>query len=116
MLDSTALEELAELEALDEEFTVAQMVGLFVEQAEACFDDLADAQSVGDQERFTRVAHTMKGSARELGASRLATRSSEVENLGKAGKFAEVMELMVAMAEACCGALVAILDYVAAIE
>ena len=82
VLDLSALAELVELEA-DTDFSVREVVDLFCEQGLALIAEARTSHAAGDVETFTRAAHTLKGSARDLGARQLGKVAEEWEQMGR---------------------------------
>jgi HPt (histidine-containing phosphotransfer) domain-containing protein len=83
-----------------------EVLGMFLTQAARLVGALAEKPS-----NAAALAHTLKGSARAIGASRVAERASSVEAaISDGGDLAQAhAELDAAVAEACA-AIAAILD------
>jgi signal transduction histidine kinase/CheY-like chemotaxis protein/ligand-binding sensor domain-containing protein/HPt (histidine-containing phosphotransfer) domain-containing protein len=80
------IETFAELEELDgDDFSIDDMVQLFRQQGVELLEQAHTSRDAGDVETFTRTAHTLKGTARELGALRLGEVAERWERLAKAG-------------------------------
>lgn len=60
--------------------------------------ELKEALGSGDLSRFARLAHTLKGSARSIGANAFAEVALELEQAGKAGRV-EGVESTLALLE-----------------
>ncbi len=81
VFDAAALEDLRSLEAAG--LSIAEMVEIFAEEGRAQLEGMRRALQGGHSSDFRREAHTLKGSARDLGARRLAALCDELEDLGK---------------------------------
>jgi two-component system, CAI-1 autoinducer sensor kinase/phosphatase CqsS len=75
ILDLSAIECLRELG--DEEF-MANLFRLFIEETNRIIDDLEDACGKQDWPRAIRANHTMKGSAANIGASRILSMTTRI--------------------------------------
>ena len=64
---------------------VAQIVDLFVEQADGLLNAARDAVHRGDVDGITAAAHALKSSAANVGARRLSALAAEIEKHGRAG-------------------------------
>lgn len=74
------------------------LAGLFVRTAEGLLGRLADAVQAADAKVLHATAHSLKGSARHLGANRLGDLSADLEAQAKAGNLAEAAVLAKALA------------------
>ena len=90
ILDEQVLEGLRELAELDEEFSIASCIRLFLDETPACLARAREAMASGDTESLHREVHTIKGAGREVGATDLASRSEALE---KAIKNEEPVDL-----------------------
>jgi two-component system sensor histidine kinase/response regulator len=84
VLDAAAigrLRHLAEAVAQPGEDLIGQLVGIFVEDSRTRFAELAAAWRRGDSAVACRAAHTIKGSAANLGASRVVLLARAIEQL-----------------------------------
>ena len=84
VLDGAAiarLRHLAETVAQPGEDLVAQLVGIFVNDSRTRFHELTTAWRAGDTAVSCRAAHTIKGSAANLGATRVVLLGRAIEQL-----------------------------------
>jgi HPt (histidine-containing phosphotransfer) domain-containing protein len=84
VLDSAAiarLRHLAETVAQPGEDLIAQLVDIFVNDSRSRLEALTAAWRAGDAAVACRAAHTIKGSAANLGASRVVLLSRAIEQL-----------------------------------
>ena len=83
------------LERLDgDEDLCRELVGLFLEDYPAHLERLKELAAKGDAESVGRQAHTMKGSAANIGAMALAERAREIEMAGKADNLSGMPSLV----------------------
>ena len=110
VIDLSVLGELEELEA-DTDFSVAEMIELFTEQGTAIIAEARAAHAAGDGETFTRAVHTLKGSARELGAHQLGDLAEAWEQIARAGDMTAAAEMFAPAATAHRIAVTALEDW-----
>jgi HPt (histidine-containing phosphotransfer) domain-containing protein len=60
---------------------LGEVIELFLEQARSHLDHLVGAARGGELTTFRRTAHTLKGAASSVGATRLATCAGRIEDL-----------------------------------
>lgn len=82
LLDYETIDSLKELG--DEEF-IANLFNLFIEESCRIIADLEDACEKGDRERAVRDNHTLKGSAANIGASRILAISNRISEALREG-------------------------------
>ncbi|MCA9658717.1 MAG: PAS domain-containing protein [Myxococcales bacterium] len=72
-----------QLVELDEQVpgSLGELLESFVRESEACLEDVKQAGAVGDAAELRRLAHLLKGIARNVGADALAGRASALEAL-----------------------------------
>jgi signal transduction histidine kinase/CheY-like chemotaxis protein/HPt (histidine-containing phosphotransfer) domain-containing protein/streptogramin lyase len=107
VLDPEPLEELRELEALGD-FSIAEFLDLFRATAPECLQRARQAHEEGDLETLHREVHTLKGSAREVGARILAARSEFWEkrlSTGDTGDIDGGLDELQGLLEAVCASL-----------
>ncbi|GAA5019505.1 hypothetical protein GCM10023258_07180 [Terrabacter aeriphilus] len=95
-LDRARLEELRDLEPGDPSLLL-RFLDRFSDSARQRLAELVAAHAAGDAEAAGRIAHGLKGSASNLGASALAEVCREVEEQGADGRLAD--EALVARVE-----------------
>jgi signal transduction histidine kinase/CheY-like chemotaxis protein len=81
---------LAELQGSGMDGLLAELIGLFSEDAPLNLERIRAALSGGDAAELARVAHALKGSAATLGARAMAATCLELETGGHAGRTAEL--------------------------
>ena len=85
ILDPQPLMELHELAELDPDFSIIGFVELFLDDTPKILDQARTAFATGDREALQRHVHTMKGSAREVGATQLSECAAGLEQRLKTG-------------------------------
>lgn len=78
VIDPIAIETLRSLNPEDDSF-LREVVGIFIEDTPQRLAELRTAFAEADHVRFTRAAHSIKGSASNLGASRLRALAEQIE-------------------------------------
>jgi len=86
VVDGSMLDELRELEA-EGAFSLREVVEIFETEAEPRLAAIGAALAAGNGPDLKREAHTLKGSARDLGALRLVAVCQEMEDRGGADRF-----------------------------
>jgi HPt (histidine-containing phosphotransfer) domain-containing protein len=79
---------LNEITGGDAEF-IAELLGDFVSQTPALIEQITTALAQGDAATVGKVAHTLKGSARAIGADEFAAIAFELEQAGKQGNLTD---------------------------
>ncbi|MBT5055204.1 MAG: response regulator [Gemmatimonadetes bacterium] len=104
-LDPSALQELRELAGMDADFSFEGFVTLFMEIAPQTLDAARGALRDMDTAALHRHVHTLRGSAREVGATGLAQRAEVLEHRLKEGidtdVAADLDELAKLLADTC---------------
>ena len=95
-LDPAALKALARLIGGDPR-QLAELIESFLEVAPALLADLRTGLAEGDPKRLRMAAHTIKSSATDFGAGKLAGIRHELEQLGRAGSLDGAPELVAAV-------------------
>ncbi|GAA2167499.1 response regulator [Pedococcus bigeumensis] len=88
VLDPSRLEELLDLDPGDPSMLL-RFIDRFGPNARATLAGMREAREAGTAPELGRAAHALKGSAANLGATRLATLCKEVEDLGEEGVVVE---------------------------
>jgi two-component system, sensor histidine kinase and response regulator len=86
-VDGDTLAALRELEAADAPGFLAELVGLFVDDLPGRLDAIANGIARADAPATSAAAHSLKGSAANLGAKPLASLCQRLEVAGKAGSL-----------------------------
>ena len=84
---------LNEITGGDAEF-IAELLGDFVSQTPALMEQIATALAQGDAATVGAAAHTLKGSARAVGADEFAAIALELEQAGKQGNLADAPDTL----------------------
>lgn len=69
-----------------------EIVALYLEHTPILLDDLQDALETKDTETVTRLAHSLKSSSGQLGATKLSQLSWELELLARQGHLHECLQ------------------------
>ena len=93
-------EQLARLRDEVGEEVLAAMLGTFWQETPAQLDELGRAIEAGDAPGVRRLAHTVRGSGRYLGAAELDERCGELEALAQAGTLDRAGDLLDAVRDA----------------
>jgi len=88
----------------DDDATVVRMLDTFVATGAPLLDELVAHHMTGDDESFTRGAHTLKSNAASLGAGELASVCAQLEDAGRTGRMGGV-DPLIARARALLDAL-----------
>jgi HPt (histidine-containing phosphotransfer) domain-containing protein len=84
---------LNEITGGDAEF-IAELLGDFVSQTPALIEQITTALAQGDAAAVGKVAHTLKGSARAIGADEFAAIAFELEQAGKQGDLSNAPDAL----------------------
>ena len=85
---------LAGLRELGDAELLAELAGMFFDDAASRLEDLRQAVAEGDAGAVERVAHTLKGSSGNIGAARMAAICAELQGVGSSGDLARAGELL----------------------
>ena len=88
VLDPATIESLRALSD-DGEF-LKEIVGIFVDDTPQRIAELDQCQVSGDTAKFTRAAHSIKGSAANIGATQLGAAAGQLEHDSKASPLASL--------------------------
>jgi HPt (histidine-containing phosphotransfer) domain-containing protein len=88
VLDSAVVSGLRQLTPPGEPDVLAEVLNLFLVEVPLRMDRLRNAWAAGNIEEVHRAAHSLKGSAGNIGARRLAEVCRQLEVLGTPGDFA----------------------------
>ncbi len=97
------LESLRELAAGDNSF-VAAVIDAFLPQLESTPGALRKALAAGDGQAVAELAHSLKGSAANVGAEDVSGLALRIEQLGRAGDLEAVPPLIDELASAAAAA------------
>ncbi|HET7271607.1 MAG TPA: PAS domain S-box protein, partial [Rubrobacter sp.] len=93
-LDHDVLVGLRELQGDDETDIVAELSGMFLDDARSKLEELEEAVEEGDASSVERVAHTLKGSSGNMGARRMAAICAQLEDAGSSGDLSRAPQLL----------------------
>jgi len=99
VLDPAVISGLRMLTPPGEPDVLAEVLQLFLNEVPPRIDRLRNAWTSGNIEEMHRAAHSLKGSAGNIGAKRLYDVCSRLDALGKAGDLATVATLVDALGE-----------------
>jgi histidine phosphotransfer protein HptB len=88
VLDQESIDNLRALGAEGDDSFLKEIVGIFLEDTPLRLRELRESFAAGDQPTFTRTAHSIKGSASNLGAVRLRALAEKLEHASKGGNLA----------------------------
>ena len=87
-------EVLANLRDLGDAELLAELAGMFFDDASSRLEELREAIEAGDAAGVKRVAHTLKGSSGNMGAARMSAICSELQDVGASGDLARARGLL----------------------
>ncbi|HEX2100234.1 MAG TPA: Hpt domain-containing protein [Candidatus Synoicihabitans sp.] len=83
ILDAESIENLRALGMDGDDSFLREIIGIFVEDTPNRLNEMRQAFAANDQATFTRAAHSIKGSASNLGAFRLRALAEKLEHDSK---------------------------------
>lgn len=90
VIDPATIENLRALSDGDSSEFLREIGEMFISDTPQRIAELEESLATGDATRFTRAAHSIKGSAANLGASCLQAAAAQLEHQSKQGPLAEV--------------------------
>ncbi|MBA2269066.1 MAG: PAS domain S-box protein [Chthoniobacterales bacterium] len=93
-IDQSMLERLRDLQEEGEPDLLAELVEMFLPDASARLKTLRGAVKRGDERFVERAAHTLKGSALNMGAVRMSEICAELEEVGRSGDLVRALQLL----------------------
>ena len=93
-LDRSVINGLKELREPGQPDPLQELVELFFRDARPRLEAMEQAQTAGDAAKLAAAAHSLKGSASNLGARRLSELCSSLEKQGKAGDLSLAVETL----------------------
>jgi HPt (histidine-containing phosphotransfer) domain-containing protein len=93
-LDRTVLEGLRELQNEGEPDILEELIELFLADVPSQLVTLREALEVGHAYSVERIAHTLKGSSGNMGATRMTAICSELEEVGASSDLSRAPELL----------------------
>jgi HPt (histidine-containing phosphotransfer) domain-containing protein len=94
-IDPQAIENLRALNPGDNDEFVREIAGIFLEDTPLRLAELDESLAAGDVNRFTRAAHSIKGSSANLGATGLRAVAEKLEHQSRTEGTANVGPLLV---------------------
>lgn len=82
-IDPEAIENLRALDTDGDNAFLREIVGIFLQDTPQRLTELRTSLAAGDITRFARAAHSLKGSASNLGAVRLSAAAAKLEQLAR---------------------------------
>ncbi|MBL9190310.1 MAG: Hpt domain-containing protein [Opitutaceae bacterium] len=94
VIDPSAIAELRALNPDDGDEFLRDIIGIYLEDTPARIVELEECLTSGDVTRFTRAAHSIKGSSANLGAVALRAVAEELEHRSRVQGLGEVAGLI----------------------
>jgi HPt (histidine-containing phosphotransfer) domain-containing protein len=94
VIDPQSIENLRALNPGDDDAFLREIAGIFFEDTPLRIAELDESFAAGDLLRFTRAAHSIKGSSSNLGAIMLRAAAEKLENQARAQGLGEVRPLI----------------------
>jgi HPt (histidine-containing phosphotransfer) domain-containing protein len=97
ILDPAAIENLRSLNPGDQDEFLREIVGIFLEDTPQRLAELDQCLAQGDASRFSRAAHSIKGSSSNLGANALRDLAGQLEHRSQKEGLADVGALLASL-------------------
>ncbi len=97
VIDPQAIENLRALNPDDNDEFLREIAGIFLEDTPLRIAELDQSLAAGDVAKFTRAAHSIKGSSANLGALALRAASEKLEHHARVSGTDGVAQLVVAI-------------------
>lgn len=94
VLDPQSIENLRSLNPDDNDEFLREIAGIFIEDTPQRIAELDQCLVSGDVTKFTRAAHSIKGSSSNLGAMALRAAAEKLEHQARASGLADVGALV----------------------
>jgi HPt (histidine-containing phosphotransfer) domain-containing protein len=94
IIDPAAIENLRSLNPGDNDEFLREIVGIFLEDTPQRIAELEASLAENDLNRFTRAAHSIKGSSANLGASILRAEAEKLEHHARKDGLTEVSAMI----------------------
>ncbi len=91
IIDPRTVEDLRALNPGDNDEFLREIVGIFLDDTPRRITELEHSLSARDMTKFSRAAHSIKGSSSNLGASRLRAAAEAIEHHAKAQGLEGIM-------------------------
>lgn len=93
-IDPEAIENLRALNPDDDDAFLKDIIGIFLEDTPQRIAELKQCLTSYDQPKFTRAAHSIKGSASNLGASQVRSVAEHIEHQSRNSGLGEMEPLI----------------------
>jgi HPt (histidine-containing phosphotransfer) domain-containing protein len=93
-IDPEAIENLRALNPDDDDAFLKDIIGIFLEDTPLRIAELKECLAAFDQPKFTRAAHSIKGSSSNLGAVKLRALAEQLEHQSRNSGLAGVEPLI----------------------
>ena len=93
-VDREVLARLRRLRDEDEPDIVAELAGMFLEDARSRLDAVEEALQKGDAPAVERAAHTLKGGSGSMGAKGMSGLCAQLEDVGASGDLSQGTQLL----------------------
>ncbi len=97
IIDAATIENLRALSPDDNGEFLREIIGIFLSDTPLRIKELEDSLAAGDTPKFTRAAHSIKGSAANLGATALGATAQSLEAESKQKPLAAMPPLLDAL-------------------
>ncbi|MDB5082070.1 MAG: domain S-box protein [Chloroflexi bacterium] len=94
VLDEAVLQNLLKLQSVSGTDVLGKVIDLFSENTPKRLAELKESINLNDANALARIAHSLKGSSGNVGASHLATLLAELEDLNREGNMDRVTGLL----------------------
>jgi HPt (histidine-containing phosphotransfer) domain-containing protein len=94
VIDPQAIENLRALNPGDNDEFLREIAGIFLEDTPQRINELTQSLAAGDVPKFTRAAHSIKGSAANLGAAALRAVAEKLEHKSRTDGIVAVTSLV----------------------
>lgn len=94
VIDPQAIENLRALNPGDNDEFLREIAGIFLEDTPQRIAELDQSLAAGDAAKFTRAAHSIKGSSANLGAMALRSVAEKLEHQARTGGLTDVAALV----------------------
>jgi HPt (histidine-containing phosphotransfer) domain-containing protein len=99
VIDPQAIENLRALNPGDNDEFLREIAGIFLEDTPQRIAELNQSLAAGDVAKFTRAAHSIKGSSANLGATALRAAAEQLEHQSRTAGLTSVAALVSAISE-----------------
>ena len=93
-IDPEAIENLRALNPDDDDAFLKDIIGIFLEDTPQRIAELKQCLTAYDQPKFTRAAHSIKGSASNLGANHVRSVAEEIERQSRNSGLSDMEPLI----------------------